>query len=218
MPDYDAIIKAVENDKPLPKNVIDIPDVKESHTSYINRMQELNERIAQLTNLVKSGKETISATEEMLKLAEQERDRLADCRRESEPKFERVNRFESYWALTFNGCAYPSQCMDDGVRSVDDNNNFKYNNYFKTVQRADEVADKINFLLKLERLHDTFCPDYVPDWNREDWKYFVYYNNTAHYRVNSAVIFEHKTGVFFPTKEIAQKVCDILNKELEEKI
>lgn len=41
MPDYDAIIKAVENDKPLPKNVIDIPDVKESHTSYINRMQEL---------------------------------------------------------------------------------------------------------------------------------------------------------------------------------
>ena len=53
-------------------------------------IEELNERIEQLTNLVISAGETIKNAEEMIKLAEQERDKLADQRRESEPKFERV--------------------------------------------------------------------------------------------------------------------------------
>ena len=185
----------------------------------MTELEKLNERISQLTELVKSGEETINATKEMLKLVEQERDRLADQRREQEPKFERVNRFEPYWALTFNGCAYPSQCMDDGVRSVDDKNNFRYNNYFKTEKRAEEVADKINFLLRLERLHDTFCPDYIPHWrNSDEYKYFVFYDNSNRcYRASFFTATEYKTNVFFATKEIAQKVCDILNTELKEK-
>lgn len=182
-------------------------------------IEQLNERIAQLTELVASTSDTIKKAEEMIKLAEQERDRLCDQQREREPKFERVNRFEPYWTLTFNACAYPSQCIEHGVRSVDDNDNFGSNNYFKTVQRADEVADKINFLLKLERLHDTFCPDYVPDW--DDWRVrkweIDYENSQGRYRALSTPSTESKTAVYFPTEEIAQKVCDILNAELEEK-
>ena len=141
-------------------------------------IDEFNERISQLTELVTNASNTIKSAEEMIKLAEQERDRLADQRRENEPKFERVDRFESYWALTFNACAYPSQRIDHGVRSVDDNDNFGSNNYFKTEERAQEVANKINFLLRLERLHDTFCPDYNLGLRDEldVEKYYVYYN------------------------------------------
>lgn len=214
MPDYDAIIKAVENDKPLPKNVIDIPDVKESHTSYINRMQELNERIAQLTNLVYNASDTINNAKEMIKLAEQERDRLADQRRE-EPKFERVDFDQEYYIL---GCDFKPAVLRD-IRCHVDDWRYENNNYFHTEERAKEVAGKINFLLKLERLHDTFCPSYAPDWDdwcAEKWE-IDYENSQGRYRTLGTPSTENKTAVYFPTQEIAQKVCDILNAELEEK-
>ena len=220
MPDYDAIIKAVENDKPLPKNVIDIPDVKESHTSYINSMQELNERIAQLTELLKTGSEAIKNMEAALKAADEERDRLADQRREQEPKFERVGFEETYYYIrTVNNGTFRIENSID-IGSEYSTSEFKNNNYFHTKERAQEVVDKINFLLKLERLYDTFCPDYIPDWNDDEleFKYFVTYDNWDKcYRVNSLTSAECKTNVFFPTLEIAEKVCDILNAELEEK-
>lgn len=185
----------------------------------MNKIEKLNECIAQLTDLVKSGKETISATEEMLKLAEQERDRLADQRRKSEPKFERVDKGENYYyigILNSDGTITTSKCWEEF--QCGDNERFKNNNYFKTVQRAEEIADKINFLLRLERLHDTFCPDYVPDWNDNEYKYCVFYDNTdKRYRGILVVAAEYKTNVYFATAEIAQKVCDILNAELEGK-
>jgi hypothetical protein len=45
----------------------------------------------------------------------------------------------------------------------------------------------------------------------------VFYDNTDKcYRGNLVIASEYKTNVYFATSEIAQKVCDILNKELEE--
>lgn len=218
MPDYDAIIKAVENDKPLPKNVIDIPDVKESHTSYINRMQELNKHIAQLTELVNTGNEAIKSMETALKAAEEERDRLADQRRESEPKFERVNYFYSITDSCFLDEGKMNSVMLVDINSPKDDHRFEVNNYFHTRERADEVADKINFLLKLERLHDVFCPDFnlgLGD-GLDVEKYYVYYNFVHEKWMDSCMIHASSAiQVYFPTKEIAQKVCDILNAELE---
>lgn len=185
----------------------------------MNTIEQLEERIAQLTELVKTGSEAIKNMETALKAAEEERDRLADQRREQEPKFERVGKYEKYYSILFDGAAMTCQERDNGQNSFDDTNNFESNNYFKTVQRAENVADKINFLLKLERLHDTFCPDYAPDWNDNEYKYFVFYENRSkRYVVDVSSVREHKPDAFFATAEIAQKVCDILNKELEEKI
>ena len=114
----------------------------------MNEIEKLNERISQLTELVKSGEETISATKEMLKLAEQERDRLADQRRESEPKFERVEyNKQYYYTYSTYGRMYAGSATDDN----DDTDKYYYqhNNYFHTKERAQEVADKTNLLLKL---------------------------------------------------------------------
>lgn len=182
----------------------------------MTELEKLNERISQLTELVKSGEETISATKEMLKLAEQERDRLADQRRESEPKFERVEYKKQYFGVRVN--SEIDYGMFTEIGDMVDNAHFRHNNYFHTGQRAKEVADKINLLLRLERLHDTFCPDYVPNWNSDEYKYFVFYDNSNRcYRASFFTATEYKTNVFFATKEIAHKVCDILNAELEEK-
>lgn len=179
----------------------------------MNEIEKLNERIAQLTELVKSGEETISATKEMLKLAEQERDRLADQRRESEPKFERA--VSTYYTFGFDyGICTTYKTDDQDLNS--DIQRYKNNCYFHTEERAQEVANKINLLLRLERLHDTFCPNYVPDWNDKDKvKYYVFKNEFVSISIWDIgyVSTSDISDVYFPTEEIAKKVCDILNAE-----
>lgn len=185
----------------------------------MNDIEKLEERIAQLTELVKTGTETIESLKETLKTVEEERDRLVDQRREQEPKFERVKGKEQYYFvnIAYRGFVVTS---DTEMGYPLDEASYNSNNYYHTEQRAQKVVDKINFLIKLERLRDIYCPDYVPDWDNEDEsKYVVYYDNQSKcYKINSFYVTEYKPDVAFPTSEIAQKVCDILNKELEENV
>lgn len=177
-------------------------------------IKELNERIEQLTNLVITSEETISQLKETLKSVEQERDRLADERRELEPKFERVDKNEKYHFLVFDPEAMVATDIDHGEKCKSDTEYFELNNYFKTESRALEVCDKINFLLKLERFHDIYCPDYIPDWDSLDKKYCVYYNHDWQiYIYSECTRCESAQLTYFPTAAIAQKVRDILNKE-----
>lgn len=80
---------------------------------------------------------------------------------EEEPKFERVKDGETYWTIEVDtdGSAYRSF---EERHLAGDERCFNSNNYFRTRERAEEIAKKINCLLKLERLHDVFCPRYKP--------------------------------------------------------
>lgn len=185
----------------------------------MTELEQLNERIAQLSELVKTGSEAIKSMETALKAAEEERDRLKEQRKETEPKFERVGNKECYWSVGTVFCneGKAAACHHYENYARDNNTYFDNNNYFKTEKRAQEVADKINFLLKLERLHDIYCPNYVPDWDDfSTFKHSVIYNPAEKkwYQTVTGVI---GTCTYFPTEEIAQKVCDILNAELREK-
>ena len=180
----------------------------------MNEIEKLNERIAQLTELVKTGSEAIKSMETALKAAEAERDRLADQRRESEPKFEKVEFGERYYGVCVNS-EVESRIYNE-VGNMRDDAHFRNNNYFHTEERAQEVVSKINLLLRLERLHDTFCPDYVPDWGN-CWlpKYYIYQDKSmGNIWICGAVSTDSDiVQVYFPTEDIAQKVCDILNAE-----
>ena len=181
----------------------------------MNDIKQLEERIAQLTELVKTGTETLESLKKTLKTVEEERDRLAE---EREPRFERVEIGESYFYVFLNDSG-AFIVKETESNELLDRELYKTNNYFHTKERAQKIADKINFLLKLERLHDIYCPDYVPDWDDDDeYKYTVYYDGKDKcYGINKFCIVEYKPDVVFPTSEIAQKVCNILNEELEEK-
>lgn len=186
----------------------------------MNDIEKLEERIAQLTELVNTGTETLESLKETLKTVEKERDRLAE---KQKPKFERVNEGKKYYYIDFGqyrgkSCSFVQTEIEEG-RPIDEAL-YNANNYYHTKQRAQEVADKFNFLMKLERLHDTFCPDYVPNWDDEnEYKYTVYYDSKDKcYGINKFCIIEYKPDVVFPTSKIAQKVCDILNEELKEDI
>jgi hypothetical protein len=138
----------------------------------------------------------------------------AESKPEFEPEFERVSHGEPYFYIYGN-------TMNVAVSSEDSDyisdTSYINNNYFYTKKRAQEVADKIKFLLKLERLHDIYCPYYEPDWNDSaEGKWCVYYSHNAKKWLcgkYSTILFPPQSS--FPTEEIAQKVCDVLNNELE---
>ena len=138
---------------------------------------------------------------------------------EEEPMFNKVKCNEHYYSirLSSEGFIPPESswfCQrDTGI----DHGNFLSNNYFHTKERAEEVINKMEFLLKLERLHDIYCPDYVPNWDsnlEKDWKYYVFYNYSLKcWMVGSCALNKIPTITYFPSQEIAEKVCDILNEE-----
>lgn len=133
---------------------------------------------------------------------------------EEEPEFKRVGNGQEYYCIgKFNTARFGAVYTLEAGHFLD-KASFESNNYFHTRKRAEEVADKINLLLKLERLHDTYCPDYVPDWQDNARKYYVFYGTKdSTYYVGGCLVVDRKPCVYFPTTEIAQKVCDILNGE-----
>lgn len=152
---------------------------------------------------------------EKIEQMEKELNKLKKAVKENdEPKFERV---EEYFFVGFNRRYDFGAITHTDDYSVSDNYHYNNNNYFYTRKRAEEVCDKIKVLLKLERLHDIYCPDYVPDWNNtKETKYYIYYNNgDKFWSTVGCCLTQNSFGVYFPTEEIAQKVCDILNAEKE---
>lgn len=135
---------------------------------------------------------------------------------ESEPEYKRVEQGKEYYHVEMGCDVCINSYRDDRWY---DETSYDNNNYFHTKERAQEVADKIKLLLKLERLHDTYCPDYKPDWLGNNLKYIICKQYEKHrwtYDYRALVHDDNAVQVYFPTKEIAQKVCDILNKEREE--
>ncbi|WP_298653024.1 hypothetical protein [uncultured Eubacterium sp.] len=175
---------------------------------------EIENKIYDLKRVIESCKNVIKANENEIKKLEAEKEK---------PDFERVKKGEKYYFIgddcrcgnSENGKIIAYFTFDEN--SKNDEKHFKSNNYFLTKERADETADKINFLLKLERLHDIYCPDYEPDWNdriKAKWNVVFDYDEKEYVSYWNAVVDSHTT-VYFDSKKTADKVCDILNKGLE---
>lgn len=103
--------------------------------------------------------------------------------------------------------------MNDEVDSY----NFEIGNCFHTEERAEQVADKMRLLLRLEQLHDMLCPDYEPDWSNEDeHKFYLFYDRkTGNWKYTYWSAFDFRVGEYFDTEKNAEKAAEILNKEIE---
>ena len=90
-------------------------------------------------------------------------------------------------------------------------------NFFPTKERAEQVAEKIRLLLRLEQLHDMLCPDYVPDWSNEDeHKFYLFYDRkTGNWKYTYWSAFDFRVGEYFDTEKNAEKAAEILNKEMK---
>ncbi len=90
-----------------------------------------------------------------------------------------------------------------------------FGNFFRTRERAEQVAEKMRLLLRLEQLHDMLCPDYVPDYKGDETKYHLYFSHVqGKYEVSCSTSWENPCMVVFDTEKNAQKAAEILNKEL----
>ena len=91
----------------------------------------------------------------------------------------------------------------------------KVGNCFLTKERAEEVANKMRLLLRLEQLHDMLCPDYVPDWEGDRLKFQIYFSHSqGEYGKSCSTGIESPCMAVFDTEENAEKAAEILNKEM----
>lgn len=171
---------------------------------------EIENKIYDLKRAIESCKNVIKANENEIKKLEAEKE---------EPAFERVGKGEKYYLVgdvTSGGIMAYSLFDEYSEYSEMHKRRFENNNYFHTKERAEEVADKINFLLKLERLHDTFCPDYKPDWNDGKYKWYIFFDKELKsYNLTSDLYWDRKVATYFDSEETAKKVCEILNKDVK---
>lgn len=169
---------------------------------------EIENKIYDLEKSIKRYENMIKANENEIKKLEAEKER---------PTFERVEEGKKYYTVTavsYDGI-FVKEYIEEHMRL--DESNFENNNYFLTKERAEEVADKIKFLLKLERLHDIYCPDYKLDWEDEKRECYWYVKFDSRTKTYKAVwgYHESSTTAYFDSEETAERVCEILNKELE---
>lgn len=131
---------------------------------------------------------------------------------DSEPELERATRDDYYYSIKLDDGCYVENRLEQ-YYAVDDR---CYNllNYFRTKKRAQEVCDKIRFLLKLERLHDIYCYDYKAEDDGKDKYRIVFCDGMYQWEQDDYTI--DFSSVYFPTETIVQKVCDRLNKERED--
>lgn len=177
--------------------------------AYMNSLDTyidvLKEEIVRLSDM-------IAKLNDKIQEAETKKEQL--IKEQNEPKF-KITQDEKYYFVDFDsrGCnlAVTSHVY---VNVWADKARVAQNNCFKTEKRAKEVLDKIKFLLKLERLHDIYCPDYKPNWGSDSVKHYVCYDTSKEKWCSCCVrVMEEAIQVYFPAYEIAQKVCDILNGE-----
>lgn len=168
---------------------------------------EIENKIYDLKRAIESCKNVIKANENEIKKLEAEKEK---------PAFERAEEGKKYYIVAVDayGREVVKEYIEEHMRF--DKSMFKNNNYFLTKERAEEVADKINFLLKLERLHDIYCLNYVPNWNDGKYKWYVFFDKELEsYNFTSDLYWNKKVATYFDSEETANKVCEILNKELE---
>ena len=175
-------------------------------TEIENKIHDLKRNIESCKNIIESCENIIKTNENKIKKLEAEKE---------EPAFERVEEGKKYYAVAFESYEgfFIKEYIEENMRF--DKTMFKNNNYFLARERAEEVADKINFLLKLERLHDIYCPDYKPDWNDDaTTKWYVVFNSDQKVYTSYWTNFIDDKRSHFDSEETAEKVCEILNKEL----
>lgn len=124
--------------------------------------------------------------------------------------FKRVDTGKEYYTLQIESGELKPFHTTEEYEHFDDCR-FDNNNYFYTEERAKEVAEKINALLKLERIYDTLCPEYKPNWcNSNEFKWFItnnYSENDANYDARAInAYYKIPTITYFPEDKIEEAI------------
>lgn len=128
---------------------------------------------------------------------------------------EALKRTEHYYFLNIDG---------DGDFYIDENDdgltteNYKSMNYFLSEDSTEYFLSAIDELKKLQRLHEIYCPNFVPDWNNTDEKKWglIFNRSMQRYQYLPVLVsdFYRLTDIYFDSEETAEKVCKRMNETL----
>lgn len=169
-------------------------------------MQKAHERIEQANNEIAKLQEEIKRLQEI----------------EDEPDIQRVGAGEPFWYIQLGDYGVNViQCNEPTGRSCYDITEtigtrlFRNSNYFLSKERAEQVAEKIDAVLKVERMHDAFCPELVD--GTEENAYYVGLSLKYHEFVYVPYMPQETSDVLivakFGSSEVATKVCQILDSK-----
>ena len=134
-------------------------------------------------------------------------------KKQEEPKPWKPVRGEEYFTIGNSVDVFQYTYYEDSI----DESNIQFGNYFRTEERAEQVAEKMRLLLRLDQLHDMLCPDYVPDWKDDRLKFYVYFDHEqGSLNITASSFCDALSLVTFETRENAEKAAEILNKEMRE--
>lgn len=167
----------------------------------------VSERIVSLQMEIDSLKNEVANLKKMVTMP-QEKPALQE-----EPKPWKPERGKEYFAIENGGDVVRYIYIGDDI----DESCILSSNYFPTKARAEQVAEKMRQLLRLEQLHDMLCPAYVPDWEDSEAKFYVYFSHIQNnWRVGCSTAWEYPCMAIFDVEKNAQKAAEILNKEMGE--
>lgn len=130
---------------------------------------------------------------------------------EAQKKQEEPKLGEKYFYISQSGRAI----LDTFTQHTTDFARKNFGNFFRTRERAEQVAEKMRLLLRLEQLHDMLCPDYEPDWDGTA-KFLVAFDHTDG---EMQAFFDRSSGestlVYFRDVVTAMEAAEILNKEMK---
>ena len=92
-------------------------------------------------------------------------------------------------------------------------------NKFETKEKAQHVANRINALLKLERIAEVLNDGWVPDYGKYDetYRYIMYYAYSDEiwktWVTNSRSL--NPYNIVFKTEELAEKAIKLMGKDLD---
>lgn len=119
----------------------------------------------------------------------------------------------TYMCIDSFGYVYSTilEDMSSEKQRIDFNNVYQSNNKTQTHLKwyRDNVLKIQN---KLMQLHELLCPDYFPDWDTDERKWLVYYDNEKKCFICTPCYMHNYFVVYF-TEEAAAKACEILNRE-----
>ena len=201
-----AIVKKEEEERKRMKENVKLRNRKAKMGDIQDIQKEIEIIKNEMTDLKKMLQEKPSSQDSLQKEAE-------FLGKLEEPKPWKPERGEEYFAVEDVADVVPYTYCEDSI----DEYNIQLGNCFRTKERAEQVTKKMRLLLRLEQLHDILCPDYEPDWGSGEATYCLYYDHSSSrwavdgwYDCNCRV-----NGAYFDTLENAEKVAEILNKELE---
>lgn len=145
--------------------------------------------------------------EERIATLQKELDNLKEQVKNGKSVFGRVPLNGIYYRVKLiEGKAYAEAESEDDTSM--DSNSFANNNYFHSMERAKEVAEKINVLLKLERIYDMLCPNYEPDWNDETVAKCDILTHISEGNILSSSCYGVKScvGTYFPEDKIEEAI------------